>query len=62
MNNDYFKKGSALAVSRLESAGIRLPLEPEYDMTKENPNLNEHQKVLWYPSCGNLAGNADNVA
>ncbi|KAI4094140.1 MAG: hypothetical protein LQ344_002394 [Seirophora lacunosa] len=45
MNNDYFKKGSALAVSRLESAGIRLPLEPEYDMTKENPNLNEHQKL-----------------
>ncbi|KAL9008120.1 MAG: hypothetical protein Q9173_006725 [Seirophora scorigena] len=45
MNNDYFKKGSALAVSRLESAGIRLPLEPEYDMTQENPNLNEHQKL-----------------
>lgn len=31
MDNDYFKKGSAIAVQRLESAGIRLTPEPDYD-------------------------------
>ncbi|KAI4189986.1 MAG: hypothetical protein L6R41_001094 [Letrouitia leprolyta] len=31
MDNDYFKKGSAIAVQRLESAGIRLPPEPDYE-------------------------------
>ncbi|KAL9001981.1 MAG: hypothetical protein Q9188_005077 [Gyalolechia gomerana] len=35
MDNDYFKKGSAIAVQRLESAGIRLPPEPDYDTGKE---------------------------
>ncbi|KAL9016703.1 MAG: hypothetical protein Q9185_005982 [Variospora sp. 1 TL-2023] len=38
-------KGSALAVSRLESAGIRLPLEPDHDMAKENSSLTDHQKL-----------------
>lgn len=46
MPNDYFKKGAALAVQRLESSGVRLPPEPEWDMTKVDPMLNEHQKVL----------------
>ncbi|KAL8965661.1 MAG: hypothetical protein Q9197_006393, partial [Variospora fuerteventurae] len=45
MPNNYFKKGSALAVSRLESAGIRLPLEPDHDMAKENSSLIDHQKL-----------------
>ncbi|KAL8936912.1 MAG: hypothetical protein Q9211_003949 [Gyalolechia sp. 1 TL-2023] len=35
MENDYFKKGSSIAVQRLESAGIRLPPEPDYDPGKE---------------------------
>ncbi|KAL8940153.1 MAG: hypothetical protein Q9216_002971 [Gyalolechia sp. 2 TL-2023] len=34
MDNDYFKKGSAIAVQRLESAGIRLPPEPDYNTSK----------------------------
>lgn len=46
MGNDYFKKGAALAVQRLESIGLLLPPPPEWDMNKENPLLNEHQKVV----------------
>lgn len=47
MANNYFKRGSALAVQRLESAGIRLPQEPDYDMDKEDHTLNGHQKVRY---------------
>lgn len=43
MDNDYFKKGSAIAVQRLESAGIRLPPEPDYDTGKEEAGA---KKVL----------------
>ncbi|KAL8906647.1 MAG: hypothetical protein Q9207_001901 [Kuettlingeria erythrocarpa] len=46
MANDYFKKGAALAVQRLESSGVRLPPEPEWDMSKVDPMLTEHQKKL----------------
>lgn len=46
MENNYFKKGSVIAVQRLESAGIRLPPEPKYDAGKEEDRATSSQKVL----------------
>ncbi|KAL8841753.1 MAG: hypothetical protein Q9170_000786 [Blastenia crenularia] len=44
MDNDFFKKGSDLAVQRLESAGIRLPPEPKYGSDKVETEVTASQK------------------
>ncbi|KAL8718612.1 MAG: hypothetical protein Q9225_004275 [Loekoesia sp. 1 TL-2023] len=45
MENNYFKKGSVIAVQRLESAGIRLPPEPEYDTDRDENKATKSQKI-----------------
>ncbi|KAL8950164.1 MAG: hypothetical protein Q9222_003792 [Ikaeria aurantiellina] len=44
MDNNYFKRGAAIAVQRLEAAGFHLP-EPKYGLSDEGIGTHESQKV-----------------